>query len=418
MTFLRFLQIASLSFLFINPGHAQIETNQQPPGSLPPIPAQRTAVEPTTKSAELKWRSYKVKKGDSLSKIFSRLDINQNSLLKILRLGQPVTKLKLLKPGEILKFQIDSNGKLARLSYPLNKIESLEIQRKNNKYHLSKSAENVQRKIASASVTIQSSLFVDGKNAGLPDNLTMQIAEIFGWDIDFALNLRKGDQFTLIYENIYLDGKKLETGPILAAEFINRNKSYKAVRFTDEKGEASYFSPEGLSQKKAFLRTPVKYARISSRFNLRRKHPVLNRIRAHKGVDYAAPRGTPVRATSNGKITFRGRKGGYGNTIIVKHGKHYRTLYAHLSKFRRSAKKGSNIKQGQIIGYIGSTGLATGPHLHYELRVDGVHRNPLTVRLPKATQISTKEFSLFKQQTTPLLAELNSAKKVLLAQAK
>ena len=418
MTFSRFLQIASLSLLFANPGHALIGSTQQPPGSLPPIPAQRTAGDPSTKTPELKWRSYRVKKGDSLSKIFSRLDINQNSLLQILRLGKPVGKLKLLRPGETLKFQIDNNGELARLSYPFSKIESLEIHRKNNKYHLSKSAKEVQRKIASASVTIQSSLFVDGKKAGLPDNLTMQVAEIFAWDIDFALNLRKGDQFTLVYENIFLDGKKLESGPILAAEFINRNKSYKAVRFIDKNGVARYYSPEGLSQKKAFLRTPVKYARISSRFNLRRKHPVLNRIRAHKGVDYAAPRGSPVRATSTGKVVFRGRKGGYGNTVVVKHGKHYRTLYAHLSKFRRRVKKGVNVKQGQIIGYIGSTGLATGPHLHYELRVDGVHRNPLTARLPKATKVSKKEFSLFKRQTTPLLAQLNTAKKVLLAQAK
>jgi murein DD-endopeptidase MepM/ murein hydrolase activator NlpD len=245
----------------------------------------------------------------------------------------------------------------------------------------------------------------------------MELANIFGWDIDFALDLRKNDQFSILYEKQFVDGEEIAAGNILAAEFSNRGKTFRAVRFVDPKGHANYFTPDGNSMRKTFLRTPVDFARISSRFNLKRKHPVLNQIRAHKGVDYAASTGTPIKATGDGKIIFRGWKGGYGRVVIVQHGQRYTTLYAHLSKFNHKRKKGGYVKQGQIIAYVGKSGLATGPHLHYEFRVNGVHRNPLTVPLPHAKPITKQYLAEFSKQTQPLISQLDQIKTVRLAQA-
>ena len=238
----------------------------------------------------------------------------------------------------------------------------------------------------------------------------MELAGIFGWDVDFALDIREGDQFAVLYEQLYLDGERIGTGNILAAEFTNQGKIHRAVRYTDPQGHTDYYAPDGHSMRKTFLRTPVAFSRISSRFNLARKHPILNRIRAHKGVDYAASRGTPITATGNGKIDWLGKKGGYGNTIVIQHGSKYSTLYAHLNSYGRGLKKGSRVRQGQIIGYVGSSGLASGPHLHYEFRVDGVHRNPLTVKLPNAAPLPAKYRDQFKLASSNLLAQLETAK--------
>lgn len=244
--------------------------------------------------------------------------------------------------------------------------------------------------------TIYSSLFVAGKKAGLTSNLILEMATIFAWDIDFALDLRKGDQFVVIYTK----------DKILAASFTNRGQKHVAIRYTDKQGKTDYYSPQGHSLRKAFLRTPVKFSRISSHFNLKRKHPILNRIRAHRGVDYAAPTGTPVRATANGKIIFRGVYGGYGKTIIIRHQRKYSTLYAHLSRYHKKIRSGRRIQQGEIIGYIGSTGLATGPHLHYELRINGRHRNPLTVKLPKAIGVNRRQLNAFRKKSRVVLEQL------------
>ncbi len=245
----------------------------------------------------------------------------------------------------------------------------------------------------------------------------MELANIFGWDIDFALEIRAGDQFTVVYQEDYLDGRKLRDGPILAAEFVNQGRTYRAVRYVDKNGHADYFTPDGKSVRKAFLRTPVKIARISSRFNLRRKHPILNRIRAHKGVDYAAPKGTPIRASGDGRISYRGRKGGYGKTVIIEHGGGISTLYGHMSRYARKKRTGTRVKQGDIIGYIGKTGLASGNHLHYEFRVNGVHRNPLTVKLPAAKPIARNLKADFERQIQPLIAQLDALSRTMLAKA-
>jgi murein DD-endopeptidase MepM/ murein hydrolase activator NlpD len=245
--------------------------------------------------------------------------------------------------------------------------------------------------------------------------MIMELAAIFGWDIDFALDIRRGDHFTVVYQEYYLEGKKVRDGDILAAEFTNQGKSYRAIRYVDADGNAGFYTPEGLSLRKAFLRTPVKFSRISSRFTLHRKHPILNRIRAHKGVDYAAPRGTPIRATGDGKVVFRGRKGGYGRTIVIQHGSKYSTLYGHMSRYNGKVKLGRRVRQGQVIGYVGSSGLATGPHLHYEFRIDGVHRNPLTVKLPVAEPIAKRYRDDFQKLATPLIAQLELLTRSLVA---
>jgi murein DD-endopeptidase MepM/ murein hydrolase activator NlpD len=219
----------------------------------------------------------------------------------------------------------------------------------------------------------------------------------------------------VLYEEQYLDGENIGGGNILAAEFVNHGNRYQAIRYTDAGGKTDYYSLDGKSMRKTFLRTPVEFSRISSRFSLGRKHPILNRIRAHKGVDYAASRGTPIKATGNGKIVHRGKKGGYGNTIAIQHGSKYSTLYAHMSKYRTALKTGSKVKQGQTIGYIGSSGLATGPHLHYEFRVNGTHRDPLKVKLPGADPLNKKYMDDFHAKAENLMAQIDLIRDIRLA---
>ena len=248
----------------------------------------------------------------------------------------------------------------------------------------------------------------------MSDTLIMELAGIFGWDVDFALDIRSGDHFTLVYEELYLDGKKQRDGNILAAEFVNRGKSYRALRYVDNAGRADYYSPDGHSMRKAFLRTPVDFTRISSRFG-ERFHPMLKKKKNHHGVDYAAPRGTPIKAAGDGKLLFVGRKGGYGKTVIIQHGGKYSTLYAHMSRIKPGSRRGDHVRQGQVIGYVGSTGRSTGPHLHYEFRINGVHRNPLTVRLPDAAPITAKYKSDFLNKSRGLVALLDMLQRTTVA---
>jgi murein DD-endopeptidase MepM/ murein hydrolase activator NlpD len=235
------------------------------------------------------------------------------------------------------------------------------------------------------------------------------LTRIFAWDIDFASNLHPGDQFTVLYKDGF-DTDNAKRGRIYAAEFVSRGKFLTAVRFEDADGNAGYYTPEGNSLHKAFLSTPVDYARISSHFDTHRRHPVLNRIRAHKGVDYAARTGTPVKAAGDGEVVFKGRKGGYGQVLILKHGDHYETLYAHLSGFKRGLNDGDQVMQGEVIGYVGQTGLATGPHLHYEFRKDGIHQNPESLELKRPMRLANQQLAEFKDYTKPLLAKLYQTK--------
>jgi len=377
-------------------------------GAAPGLSAQTT-------DPDSEWQEVTVKSGDSLAAIFSRVGISAGELHALLEQGGATHNLKKIYPGQTLRLMANDDQQLLRLSYKIDALSTLNVSRKGDEFDISTTHRTPERRVKNASGSIDNSLFVSAHAAGLSDSMTMELAGIFGWDIDFALDIRKGDQFTVLYEELYLDGERIANGDILAAEFINQGTHYQAVRYTDAGGKTDYYSLDGKSMRKAFLRTPVEFSRISSGFSLGRKHPILNRIRAHKGVDYAAATGTPIKSTSNGKIVFRGKKGGYGNTIIIQHGTKYSTLYAHMSKFRSGLNTGSRVKQGQVIGYIGSSGLATGPHLHYEFRVDGVHRNPLTVKLPGAEPLDSKYLADFSRKADSLMARLDLVRNVQVA---
>ena len=354
----------------------------------------------------IEWKTEKVKKGETLASIFSRLKLDPKELHKIVRLGESTAKLKRLIPGEELKFMI-IDGKLSEMIYVINDTQSLHVLRSGDSFTASEVKLELNKRIAYAAGKIESSLFIAAQEAGIPGSMTMELAGIFGWDIDFVLDVKTGDRFSLVYEEFFYDGKKVKNGAILAAEFMNKGKTYRAVRYVDADGRAEYFTPEGQSMRKRFLRTPVDFTRISSKFGSR-FHPVLNRMRAHKGVDYAAPTGTPINAAGDGKITFIGKKGGYGNTVEIQHAGRYSTVYAHMKSFKRGLKKGDRVLQGDIIGYVGSSGLATGPHLHYEFRINGIHRNPLTVKLPDATPITAKYRTDFQLNTQGYLTLLDT----------
>jgi len=354
-----------------------------------------------------KWITHKIKSGESLALIFQKYKLGSRLLYNITHSSKTAKKLALIRPGETLNFLFNKeSNEFKKLVLQKDPVFSLIITRKGDTFTAIEKQRKLEVKTSTASVTIQSSLFLDGQAAGMSDGQIMAMASLFAWDIDFALELRKGDSFRLIYEENYLDGKKYSDGPILAAEFINQGNKHQAIRYQGKSKFANYYDTEGRSKRRAFIRTPVKFSRISSKFTRNRWHPVLKKWRSHKGVDYAAPRGTPVKATSNGKVIHRGRKGGYGNAVFIRHGGKYTTVYGHLSKFNRHVKKGSTVKQGQIIGYVGSTGLATGPHLHYELRVFGVHKNPLTVKLPKSNPLPKKQLKNFRTKSKPLLDRL------------
>ncbi len=371
-----------------------------------PAPQALAPDAPAVPETEGHWDTVKVRPGDSLARIFKRQGFDSRQLHDILAMGKPTRTLKHLRPGQVFRFQRDENGQLRALEYQLNRLESLLVHKTpEGQYTTAMQVRSLDTRHAYASGAINSSLFEAGKLAGMNDRLIMDLVAIFGWDIDFALDIRRGDSFSMLYEEQFLDGKKIKDGPILAAEFTTQGHTFKAVRYTDASGRSDYYSPDGHSMRKAFLRTPVDFRRISSRFG-KRHHPVLNTMRMHKGVDYAARRGTPIKAAGDGKVIFRGRKGGYGRVIILQHGGHYSTLYAHMSAFKKGIRTGSRIRQGQVIGFVGSSGRATGPHLHYEFRVNGVHRNPLTVRLPDAAPIKKALRQDFAQKAQGLMRQL------------
>lgn len=360
--------------------------------------------------SEQDWHTVIVKRGDNLSSIFLRLGLGAQQLQNVLDLGPPAKTLTQLLPGQEIKLKIDGNEGLEELVYAMAD-KSLRIQRGAlDQFQATIVNHPLETRENYAIGSIDSSLLQAGQDAGLSDTLTLNMAAMFGWDIDFAQDIRRGDSFVALYEEHYLDGEKLRDGAILAAEFINQGKTYRAVRFTHPNGTTSYYTPEGLSMRKAFLRTPVEFTRISSGFTLARYHPILHRMRAHKGVDYAAPMGTPIKAASDGKIDFKGTKGGYGNTIILMHAGKHSTLYAHMSGFARGLKKGDAVRQGQTIGYLGKSGLATGPHLHYEFRVNGVHRDPLKAMLPEAEPIPAEYRTAFNAEAERLAAQMQLLK--------
>ena len=362
---------------------------------------------PVTTHTSQDWKVEKIRSGDTLSHIFKRVGLTSKDVHSVMSGGGEVKTLAKIQPNQTIKFNIQDDT-LQALEYIISRTESLLVEKSDNGYQAIRSIKNLKPFTSYAEGTINSSLFLAAQKAGLSDNLTMSLAGIFGWDVDFALDIREGDSFKVIYQELYLNGEKVKDGQILAAEFTNQGKTFTAVRYDSPTQGSNYYTPEGDSMRKAFLRSPIDFARISSHFNLSRKHPVLHTIRAHKGTDYAASRGTPIKATGEGKVVYAGRKGGYGNVVIIQHGQTYKTLYAHMNNYARGIRSGKRVRQGQVIGYVGSTGLATGPHLHYEFYQNGAVRNPVTVKLPHAEPIAKADKNAFLALSKQMQGQLST----------
>ena len=356
----------------------------------------------------------KVKSGDTLGELFTKNNLSYSDMLSIIENEEAKKYLTRMKPGEQIAVNtFDDNGHIQTLNYEIDVENTLVIERyAENKFSTEIKTTPLDVRTAYAHGVIKDSLFLAGKDAGLSDSLVMNLAGIFQWDIDFVSNIRKNDSFTVIYEQLWRNGEYLTNGKILGAEFINDGDVFHAIRFVDENDDGNYYSPDGKSMKKAFLRAPIAFSpRVTSSFNPKRFHPVLKTTRPHRGVDYGGPMNTPILAAGDGKVIFRGRKGSYGNTVILQHGGNITTLYAHLNKFNGKVKSGSRVKQGQTIGYLGRTGRVTGKHLHYEYRLNGVHRNPRTVKLPNAKPLPQKYKTDFEKIMKPLLAQLDVIKR-------
>lgn len=379
------------------------ETSPEQAADVPPLQADETAA--AEKGTD--WAEYEVKPGDSMARVFGEFELDPAVLARVLASGPEAKRLADLRPGQLLRIRRDDSGALAELVHERSLAETLRVAAADDGFVATLEKKPVEVRTHAAASVIGSSLFADGQSAGLSDRVIMQLAEVFNWDVDFARELQDGDRFSLIYEASYVDGEKIRDGAILAAEFVNKGKTYRAVRYRDPDGTVDYYNPDGSAKRKAFIKTPVEFSRISSRFTNKRWHPVLNRWRSHRGVDYAAPTGTPVRAAGRGSVDFVGRQRGYGKVVFVQHGDRYTTVYGHLSRFARGLKKGDTVQQGEVIGYVGQTGLATGPHLHYEFRVNGRHVDPLSHKLPTTIPLPKRYMADFRRQAEPLVEQLN-----------
>lgn len=355
-----------------------------------------------------------VGRGDTMDGLFRENQLDIGHLMQIAQLDEAKQLFRRIKPGDVFEVQHEE-GQIVSLSSKLNLTSELQIIRQEDSF----TAEIVDRPIEirkrHAYGVIETSLFESAAQAGLSDKTIMNVAGIFAWDVDFILDIRTGDNYYIQYEEIWQDNQFVADGEIVAAEFNNNGRQIRAVRFKDDEDNTDYFTPEGDSVRKAFIRAPVDFTRISSNFNPKRRHPILNTIRAHRGVDYAAPRGTPIKAAGDGKVIFRGTKSGYGRVVILQHGGNITTLYAHMSNFAAKARLGTRVRQGQTIGFVGMTGLATANHLHYEYRLNGVHRNPRTVSLPDAEPIAEEYREQFLAEAAPILEELDRFKSTQVA---
>ncbi len=354
-----------------------------------------------------------VSRNDTLDRIFRRLQLSISDLATLRAVPELTAKLDRLYPGELLKFSYKGDA-LQGLERRLSPSETLSVVRQPEGFASNVIENPLERRRVSAHAVIQNSLFQAADQAGLNDTTALAIADIFAWDIDFVLDIQPGDEFFVTYDEILQDGQHVRDGDVLAVRFVNQGRSYEAVRYVDPDGTAHYFTPEGHSMRRAFIRAPVEFTRVSSSFSAYRFHPILNRMRAHKGVDYAAPIGTPVRAAGDGRVSFVGQRSGYGNVIEIDHSRGITTVYGHLSRFAKGLHRGQQVAQSQVIGAVGMTGLATGPHLHYEYRINGVHRNPQTVPLPNAEPVPAQWLADFQNQTKPLLAGLNNSSSLAL----
>lgn len=353
----------------------------------------------------IKLKRAEIKRNDSLFSILKRLGIGEKNIVNLVNSDRG-NLLAQIKIGKTLEVGINDSNIVISLNYIKDFKSGVRAEKRGEVYEIEEYELNTEKYRVFKNIEINNSLYVDGIKEALPDSVIMDLVYIFGWDIDFVHDIRPGDSYSLIYEEVFVNGEKKLDGDILIAEFINRDRTHTAIRYKLQNGFSEYFSLEGRNVKKAFLRSPVEFSYISSSYNLKRRHPILHKVRAHTGVDYAASRGTPVRTTGDGTIVFVGKKGGYGNLVEIKHTEDYSTRYAHLSKFHSKIKVGKKVKQSETIGYVGRTGTATGDHLHYEFRVNGRHTNPVTVKLPNAKPIHENDKDSYDLHAKKIIADL------------
>ncbi|WP_165874630.1 M23 family metallopeptidase [Cocleimonas flava] len=354
-----------------------------------------------------KWVTYHVKSYDNITNIFYK--VGHQALLKTLKQNKEIYKqIEKLKSGSIVRAN-SAKGELSNLvfTHPNDSKRSYVISKNGDDYQGTWKNDVFEVRQARASFTIENGLFFDGKKAKVDNKVIKQLVKVFDWDIDFSHDVRVGDKVTAVYEEIFHDGDKVGTQNLLAAEFINKGRQFRSIRYTYADGKSDYFTPQGREMKKAFIRTPIEHARVSSHFNPGRFHPKLHKIRAHKGTDFAARTGTPIMTTGNGVVKFLGRKGGYGKTVIIQHRDGYTTTYAHMSRYKKGLKVGDKVYQSDLIGYVGQSGLATGPHLHYEFHQDKKAVNAMTVALPNSMSLSKSELQDFRNKAVNLVLQLN-----------
>jgi murein DD-endopeptidase MepM/ murein hydrolase activator NlpD len=405
--FVTFLSVGFISLFF----SAYANSPFEPKHTQHPLPERIKNSENTTKStpSSESWQEHvvKIRKNGSLGAALDRLKISPATTHAIGRLKNS-HYLTNLRSGDKLRVWVDKHHKLQKILYPKSQTLSYELIKTENGYHLHEKKEPVEIRTETASGIIKGSFYVAAKKTGLSARSIMNLSDMFAWDVDFSRELQKGDTFKVIYETKYLKGKYIGDGNILAAQITSNNQkqTHNAFIVREEDKLIGYYDENGKNLKKAFLRSPVDYVRITSKYNPKRFHPVLKRTRPHRGVDYGGPRGTPIRSTGDGKIVFRGWGKGYGRYIKIKHAGKYTTLYAHLSKFGKF-KKGSHVKQGNVIGYMGKTGMVTGVHLHYEFQVNNKHVDPLKIKFPDAQPLAKKYRSTFKKNSAFLLTQLD-----------
>ncbi|MFZ5723051.1 MAG: M23 family metallopeptidase [Pseudomonadota bacterium] len=386
--------------------------------ALPDTTTETPAVPPAPQNL---WEAIKVRGGDTLAGILSSRGHAPLTVHHIVESGPAGRELASIKVGATLNVATNAQGELSEISYEPDPYRVVNVRRTETGIFESEVIEKPTLTVSRfAEGVIDDSLFAAGKRAGVSDTVILEMADAFGYDIDFALEVQQGDSFRVMYEEILVDGQRVRDGEVLAAEFVNQGKTYRAVRYTTANGRSGYYTPDGMAMRRAFLRTPVDFARISSRFSKARLHPVLHTMRAHKGVDYAAARGTPVKATGDGRVEYAGNKGGYGRVVILRHGNQQSTLYAHLDRFAKNVHGGSRVVQGQVIGYVGSSGLASGPHLHYEFRIGGRHVDPLRVKTSAGDPIAAAEKAAFLAEAGRLVAMMESfsGQQAIVAQAR
>ena len=368
--------------------------------AVPPIAA--SADEP----AQRFWQRARIDRGDTLGSVLARAGVDDPDAMQFLRTNAAARALYQLRPGKSIAVRTDDAGSLLGLRFLANDGTLLAIARDGEAFRASAAPAAADVRWEMATGEIRTSLFGAADAAGLPDAITMQLADVFAGDIDFYKDIKRGDRFAVVYEVRDLDGEPIGAGRIVAARFENRGRTLEAYLWRDAGGSEGYYTSAGVPLQRAFLRSPLAFSRITSGFSLARFHPILNTWRAHKGVDYAAPIGTPVRATANGTVLFAGRQEGYGNVIHLRNQGQFSTVYAHLSAFAKGLRSGARVMQGEVIGYVGQTGWATGPHLHYEFRVANVQRDPLAVALPAAEPLPASLRAAFRAGIAPVEGEL------------